>query len=219
MRTSVTPSRTCAARLSLVAAGLVLAAPLAARDPEPVTDREPGVRDVATTPITDLNLAQDPIPPVLLAAKEAPYLSEGISDCAAIGGAIAELDQVLGPDLDIAQSERDRISAGRIAKSAVGSLIPFRSIIREISGAADHQREFEAAILAGAMRRAYLKGLGQQMGCAYPARPAFARVMVRKVPKKGDAEPSEDIESSAPDNSGFVSRPVVQPTPPDRRRR
>ena len=164
----------CAKGLALVA--VIATAPLAARTQENVRDRDPGVEDVAMTPLTDLNLAKDPIPELLLAANAAPYASDGLDGCDELGGAIAELDAVLGPDLDVADENRDAISVGRIAKSAVGSFIPFRSILREVTGAADHERDFEAAIVAGIMRRAYLKGVGEAKGCAYPARPAFAKV-------------------------------------------
>jgi hypothetical protein len=201
-------------------------APLAAQAQESVRDHDPDVVDVAKTPLTDLNLAQDPIPELLLAAAAAPYASEGLTGCGAIGGAIAELDMVLGPDLDVADEERDDISVGRMAKSWVGSFIPFRSIVREVTGAADHQRDFEAAIVAGLIRRGYLKGLGEQMGCSYPARPAFAKVDVAsETPVEwGDAAPAlalrrpptgpENPPETAQDEDDrkiiFVSREVVQ---------
>lgn len=213
---------------ALALASVLTAAPLAARAQEDVRDREPGVIDVAKTPLTDLNLAQDPIPELLLAAAAAPYASEGLTGCGAIGGAIAELDIVLGPDLDIVDDERDAISVGRLAQSWVGSFIPFRSLVREVTGAADHQRDFEAAIVAGLIRRGYLKGLGEQMGCSYPARPAFAKV---DAPTGDPVEWSDDgpalaLRQPAPEPEGsteatqeedggaivFVSREVVQST-------
>lgn len=178
------------------------AAPIAARAQDTVRDGEPGVIDVAKTPLTDLNLAQDPIPELLLAAAAAPYASEALTGCGEIGGAIAELDAVLGPDLDIADEERDDISVGRIAKSWVGSFIPFRTIVREVTGAADHQRDFEAAIVAGLIRRGYLKGIGEQMGCSYPARPAFAKVA---APTGDPIEWSEDGPALA------LRRPAEEP--------
>ncbi|WP_374405420.1 hypothetical protein [Pelagerythrobacter sp.] len=182
---------------ALALAATATAAPLAARAQESVRDRDPGVMDVAKTPLTDLNLSRDAIPELLLAAAAAPYASEGLTGCGEIGGAIAELDVVLGPDLDVAEGHRDDISVGRMAKSWVGSFIPFRSIVREVTGAADHQRDFEAAIVAGLIRRGYLKGLGAQMGCSYPARPAFARI----------AMPSADPVEWRGDGRGLALRP------------
>ena len=149
-----------------------------AQDDENVRDREPDMGDVATTPISDLNLAKDDIPEVLLVAAQDPYAPAASSGCEGIKLAIADLDRVLGPDFDLADERGDRLSEGRIAQSLIGSFIPFRSIIREVSGAADHQRQFQAAIMAGMMRRSFLKGLGQASGCPYPARPAFTRIMI-----------------------------------------
>ena len=163
------------AKALVAAAVLSTSAAAAARD-ENVRDREPNMGDVAATPISDLNIAKDDIPEVLLASVAAPYGPAASSGCEGIEVAIADLDRVLGPDYDLEDEEGDRLSEGRIAQSVVGSFIPFRSIIREVSGAADHKRQFEAAIMAGMVRRAYLKGLGQASGCAYPARPAFTRI-------------------------------------------
>lgn len=207
---------TAIAKSSLAALGLALTAtPLAAQEQENVRDSEPSVRDIAVTPIQDLNLTKDEIPAVLLRAEEAPYITDGLGNCRDLERAIAELDAVLGADLDIDTDERRDITVGKVAKSAVGSLIPFRGIIREVTGAADHQRDFEEAILAGAVRRGFLKGLGQQRGCAYPARPAFARVEVTKDDRIDTEEGRERLarqEERGEDGTLFVSEPVVQQT-------
>lgn len=201
---------------SLAALGFAALAahPLAAQNQPGMRDRSPGVRDIATTPIQDLNLARDEIPAVLQRAAIATYDADGLDGCEAIGSAIAELDAALGPDLDVSADERDQISVGRMAKSAIGSLMPFRSIVREITGAADHQRQFEEAIFAGAVRRGYLKGLGQQRGCAYPARPAFANVQVTKAHRMaGEADTRMALApeaGKAADGTVFISHPVVQ---------
>lgn len=68
------------------------------------------------------------------------------------------------------------MSTGRIARSVVGSFIPFSGIVREVSGANAKEREFRTAVSAGMVRRAYLKGLGQARGCNNPARPRADRV-------------------------------------------
>lgn len=186
---------------------------LAGGQDEPAATREPDVQDVAMTPFTDLNLAKDAIPPILLAAASDPYASDELGKCDQIAAAIAELDSVLGPDMDVSEDDRDRISWGRMATSAVGSFIPFRSVLRELSGAADHKRDFEAAIYAGAVRRGFLKGLGQQKGCTYPARPAFTRVAFTNGGKPKDEKPPSAGEVT------FVAEPVVQAVPKGRPRR
>lgn len=209
---SVTGSSNFASAAGL--ALLIVAVPLSAQNqPVAARDRDPTVRDIATTPIQDLNLSRDEIPAVLQHAAVAPYDVEGLAGCENIAAAIAGLDEVLGPDMDIATEQGGNISVGRVAKSAVGSLIPFRGIIREITGAADHQRQFEEAIYAGAVRRGFLKGLGQQRGCAYPARPAFANVQVtRSDMVVGEAKPAQlaNLETRDASDTAFVSQPVVQ---------
>lgn len=224
MRGSATAISKWASALAL--ASILAAAPLAAEAQENLRDREPDVVDVAKTPLTDLNLAQDPIPELLLAAAAAPYASDGLTGCGAIGGAIARLDMVLGPDLDVAHEDRNEISVGQLAQSWIGSFIPFRSLVREVTGAAEHQREFEAAIVAGLIRRGYLKGLGKQMGCSYPARPAFAKVDTAsetpvewsedrpspalRRPPPAPARPAEAVRNQANRQILFVSKEVVQ---------
>lgn len=134
------------------------------------------VGDVATTPLEDLNLKGDKIPPVLQGALADPYGMTGIRKCASIIGAVSELDAVLGPDFDTPVEAEDddkrRGTVGRVGKKLVGGLIPFRGLVREITGAAERDRKMQEAIYAGVTRRAFLKGLGQQRGCKAPGRPA-----------------------------------------------
>ena len=203
-------------RASLVALTIaVVATPAAARNQDqPVAGREPDAQDVAMTPLNDLNLSKDEIPAVLIAAAIDPYSSEGLNGCPAVQTAIADLDAALGPDMDVAAGETDRLSTGRMAKSVVASFIPFRGILREITGAAGQERALQSAIYAGAVRRGFLKGLGQQQGCAYPARPAFARVAMApsappvEKPRKSDKGTKQELQTVT-----FVEGEVVQPVP------
>ena len=162
------------ATLSAICVSLALA-PAAARaqdaDEEVVRGRDPDARAIAMTPLADLNLATDEVPEALRDAVIAPYASEKLVDCAAIASEVERLQAVLGPDVELDVGQ-ERLTVGRVAQGVVGSLIPFRGVIREVSGAADRQREFEAAIYAGAVRRGFLKGIGQERGCDWPARPA-----------------------------------------------
>lgn len=134
------------------------------------------VEDVAVQPLRDVNLANDEIPSLLLEAMADPYSTDLVEGCDSIGRLIGYYDNVLGPDIDLPDDdttgEKRRRSAGNIAKSFVGGLIPFRSVVREISGASDRARLQREAVAAGLMRRAFLKGIGLEKGCDYPARPA-----------------------------------------------
>lgn len=141
-----------------------------AKPAKPVTDREVSMGDAVLTPASDLNIKKDEIPPQLIAAQTRPYDLTGLRQCAQISAAVTEFDAMLGPDLDMPAAERERITAGRVAQAAVGAFIPFRGLIREISGANAHERKLDAAIVAGSARRAFLKGYGEAKGCKYPAR-------------------------------------------------
>jgi hypothetical protein len=133
---------------------------------------EPDATEVAKTPLRDLNIDARDIPEVLQIAARDPYATQGMETCNALVTAIAALDTVLGADYDIAEDDGEiRFSEGRIGQGVVGSIIPFRGIVREVTGAAGNDRALRAAYTAGMVRRAFLKGWGQGRGCAYPARP------------------------------------------------
>ena len=157
-------------------------APTATSSPEParpVTQREPSAVDVVATPVDDLNLRKGEIPAALIAAEADPYGLPSGARCPALVAEIQRLDAVLGDDVDIAQASHGRVSPGKVAQSVVGSFIPFRGIIREISGANEQQRRLQSAIYAGTARRSFLKGVGLQRGCAWPARSATPQMLAR----------------------------------------
>ena len=154
-------------KFSLILAACAFAAPTLASAQSMKED----VQDVAETPLEDVGINKKEISEVLLAAAENPYAIEGIDTCNGLVGEIAKLDNVLGDDYDVAGKEGTGINAKKVAKGVVGSFIPFRSLVREVSGAAGDARKAAAAVRAGIARRSYLKGLGQGMDCKYPARP------------------------------------------------
>lgn len=167
-------------RLATRAALLGALAPLAfagltAHAQTAVAPKDANVGDVVATPLETVNLKKEDIPPILSRARQAPYTMTGLRTCAAISGEIRRLDAVLGDDIDIADYTKGGIKVGNTAKSIVGSLIPFGGIIREISGANEAQRQWQVALFAGTARRSFLKGVGQQRGCPYPARAASSR--------------------------------------------
>lgn len=177
------------ASVALAAAPAAARAPEAAKPGEPVTTRDVSAGDVVATPASDLNLKKGEIPPLLIAAQAQPYALTGLKSCARLAAAVGELDAVLGEDVDLGGVKPDGLSAGRVAQSVVGSFIPFRGVIREISGANEQQRKLQMAVLAGAARRGFLKGVGQQRGCRYPARSASAKDVAAM---RALAEPGKD---------------------------
>jgi len=193
-------------------AALLLAAPASAQQAAPVGDRDPNAVDIAKTPVTDLNLEKKEIPDLLVRAQQRPYDLDGLGQCRQLIGAVGELDDLLGPDLDLPQETRDRIAAGRVGKAVVGSFIPFRGIIREVSGANDQERRMRAAIQAGLARRGFLKGVGEVRGCKYPGRPATrANVAGWMAQQQTDDDQARVSQKDEEDKTGYASQAVVQP--------
>lgn len=156
-------------------------APNAPKKPDaPLSEKS--VSQAVATPLSDLNLVRAEIPEVLRAAARNAYAPPAEKNCAAIGAAIQPLDAVLGADLDTPTSpsnpsliERGSDAAGNAAagalRGAAEGVIPFRGWVRKLTGAERYAREVAAAIAAGTVRRAYLKGLGEAQGCGSPAAP------------------------------------------------
>ena len=156
------------------------------------------VGDIATSPLETLNIKKDEIPPILNAAREGTYDLAGLRSCRAIGAEVVQLDAVLGPDIDIAtektRGEKRGNTVGRMAKSVISSFIPFGGVVREVTGAAGRERQWQVALYAGASRRAFLKGYGQARGCRYPARAATAAQVAALRP----AQAMEATEAAPP---------------------
>lgn len=136
------------------------------------------VGQAATQPLQDLNVVRAEIPPALVAAQKSPYALPADRSCAAIGTEVQALDAVLGADLDTPSTERNpslvERGAGDALRNAAEGVIPFRGWVRRLTGAERYSREVAAAIAAGTIRRAYLKGFGQSAGCAVPAAPTLS---------------------------------------------
>ena len=145
----------------------------------PVTDQTVTAKDVVNTPLSDLNVNKRQIPPVLTEAVEHPYDLAGMSSCARLTSAVSQLNAVLGEDLDVQKARGQALSPGGVAKTVVSMFIPFEGMIREVSGAHSEQKKMQLAIYAGIERRAFLKGVGEERGCPYPARPATAGTVAR----------------------------------------
>ena len=152
--------------------------------------RDSGLVQTASQPFNDLNLVRSDIPPVLLAALKAPYAEPAGHSCTTLASELQALDLALGSDQD-AKGQADPNLVERavdaVGQAAVGTVkstvntvvdgvIPFRSWVRKLSGAEEHSSTAAAALQAGVLRRAYLKGWGEGTGCnkAAPAKPEVA---------------------------------------------
>lgn len=141
-----------------------------------VTER---VGQAAITPLSDLNVVQEEIPDALGNAAKGPYAAPSAPGCGVILTEILALDDALGADLDDPKvrekpslltrgtdlAENAGVSAVR---RTVEGFVPFRSWLRKLSGAEKHSKQVSAAITAGGIRRAYLKGRSDAMGCVRP---------------------------------------------------
>ena len=159
-------------------------APSATAGP-PTTTRDELISAVRQ-PLTDFNINQIEIPDSLRKAAHAPYAHAPAGSCEAIALEIADLDEALGPDLDLAaEKTTKRKLASRAAMGAVrrlsSSWIPYRGVLRTVTGAEAHARKVSNATLAGAVRRAYLKGLGERDNCGPTAAPWREPIVVEAV--------------------------------------
>jgi hypothetical protein len=151
--------------LLLVAALLAGCASTDSKQQEPV-------QKAIITPLNDLNLVNAPIPPVLVEVQKAPYaLKDGIT-CDELTEGVRALDEVLGADLDTLATDADpglverggALVNGAVQHAAEG-LIPYRGWVRKISGAERYSKQVAAAIAAGTVRRAFLKGVARAKAC------------------------------------------------------
>jgi hypothetical protein len=164
--------------LSVVAAALMtgpgLAQPTATPPPQGEKSDLDKVGDtmsgVAEKPLKDLNIIKAEVDPYLEPLMANPYAMTNLKTCKDLKAAVARLDSILGPDVDSAAAQNQtKQSPAEFAletgASVAGSLIPLSGLIRKISGAEARQKYANAAVYAGGLRRAYVKGLAKGRGC------------------------------------------------------
>lgn len=146
-----------------------------------VGSTQSGFTEAALTPIEDLNLKRDEIPLLLRQIKD-PYLVPADTSCEALSKQVIALDAILGRDWDVPVPEDDRSLGDQAADgtssalldtiaSEAGGIIPFRGIVRTVTGAKAWNKKVLRAYERGSHRRTFLKGLGYANGCAPPAAP------------------------------------------------
>ena len=140
------------------------------------SDSKAGLADAALTPLEDLNLRRDEIPRTLEQIKSPYEGSPGEMSCAQIAAEVTALDGLLRRDWD-AGPETDTESLSEKAggeaadslldtvKSEAANLIPYRDVVRQLSGAKAHEQKIADAKERGQHRRTFLKGIGAAKGC------------------------------------------------------
>lgn len=195
------------AALASCAVALLLAGPAVAEEQRARTSDEASqanLQGALLAPVRDLNLVRDQVPEVLNGAKEAPYLDPQKASCAELATMIEPLDKALGPDVgDGAEGEKPgarNMVFGAMA-DVTRDVIPFRGVVRRITGASKHDQEVKAAREAGQLRRAYLKGFASANGCYGP-------------PEQQVATQSEAAPVTAPKIQVAPAIQTVELTPP-----
>ena len=124
--------------------------------------------EIGGQPVRDIGISRRDIPPILEKAHDDPYSLKGLKTCRQLASEVTALNAVLGPDY-IVGNEVKESRAGRLAaaggRTLVNSIIPFRGLVREISGAAPAERRLNAAIDAGYARRGFIRGVHAKQGC------------------------------------------------------
>jgi hypothetical protein len=187
-----------------------------------------GVRGALTQPLRDLSILRPEPEEVLQRAAVAPYaitaaLPNGALDCIAVASEIELLDSALGEDLDVVTPEASlmaqaRTGAGDALVDAVGDLVslPYRGLIRRITGAERRDREMEEAVEAGMVRRAFLKGL-RARECAIPELLAEPEPAPEPIVIAQETEPLTDLELAQRQLAAANSEPAAAselPAPP-----
>jgi len=118
------------------------------------------------SPVNDVGLDDIEIPEYLARMND-PYATSP-QNCPAIKTEVSRLNKLLGEDIDVPEDEAERREQNALnaTSSTIGSvLIPFRGVVRAVSGAASNERDAREAYQRGLVRRAYLKGIAQQTDC------------------------------------------------------
>lgn len=127
--------------------------------------------EIGTQPARDVGVMKRQIPPILIAAQEDPYSLKGLKTCRQLAAEVTRLNEVLGPDYVVGNEVQEN-RAGKLAeaggKTVINTIIPFRSIVRELTGAAPADRRMNAAVDAGLARRGFLRGVHAKQKCRTP---------------------------------------------------
>lgn len=135
----------------------------------------------APPPTLYRNRFGDDVPEVLVHAMADAYAAPSAPGCASLVLEVQALDDALGEDLDSRDGGPvpEKLLAVALA-GAVKGLVPYYSWLRRLSGEHGRFRHGVAAIAAGSVRRAYLKGLGEAGACPQPAAPKRIGVAIQE---------------------------------------
>ncbi len=134
---------------------------LAQEKPQSTTKQ---AEDIATQPAKDVGVVKTKIPPVLERAAEIPMVCPAWP-MRADPGRLQRTRHGARPDFAADSDPRKSRWLKITGDTVAGLIVPFRGLVREVSGAASAQRELEAAIAAGFARRAFPARRLPDRGC------------------------------------------------------
>ena len=124
--------------------------------------------DIGPQPVRDVGIMKRGVPPILVKAQNDPYTLKGLKTCKQLAAEVTSLNEVLGPDYVVGNEVKEN-RAGKLAeaggKTVINTIIPFRGLVRELTGAAPADRRLNAALDAGYARRGFLRGVHAKQGC------------------------------------------------------
>ena len=124
--------------------------------------------EIGTQPVRDVGVMKRDVPPILAKAASDPYNIKGLKTCKQLAAEVTRLNEALGADYVVGNEYKEN-RAGRLAeaggKTVINAIIPFRGLVREVSGAAPAERRMNAALDAGFARRGFLRGVHYKQGC------------------------------------------------------
>ena len=136
--------------VALLAAAAVCAGPAAYADPK-------------IHPGEQLGLVAPGIPDILQQAYADPYAPPAEPACQTVPKELAELDGLLGPDIN--QPKPKLFDPAKLIGGAVRGAIPYRSVVRLLTGADRKEKKLAQATMAGWARRGFLKGIAARLDC------------------------------------------------------
>jgi hypothetical protein len=143
--------------------------------------------DVISGEGSGLGITGAQTPPELKMVAAKPYAAPATVDCRSLDSEIAGLDAVLGPDVDILADPKASAAlkqqGGHAFGSALRDAIPYRWALRWLTQAGDMDKQLREAVMAGAARRGFLKGMRLAMACP----PYISAPSVSAGPAPGDA--------------------------------
>jgi hypothetical protein len=122
----------------------------------------PGQTQVKAGADQGLGLTGADAPARLKEIEADPYKAPAAPACKSVPDEIAELNKLLGPDVD------EKVEVKTTGGDVMRGLVPYGGVFRTLTGAGKKDKLLAQSIMAGYARRGYLRGLRINLSCAAP---------------------------------------------------